>query len=297
MSKLSTLARALGAGLAVSALLASPAAAQVELGVAAGASTYFGDLSPSRTLDAFSQSQASVGGYARIPVSELFSARVFVQSSQIRGDDALREYAERNLSFRSRIFELGLLAEVYPIGTDRVVAPYLSFGASVYRFNPETNYNGRWVELQPLGTEGQGLPGFAPRYSLTRFAMPVGLGVRYPLGDALVIGADIATRMTFFDHLDDVSGNYVNYYTLLNGRGIQGSGGNGSLSAAVADRTGEYLGTDPRDLPSGRARGNAANNDWFQTATITLGYRIGSGLFSAGGTKKNSSRYNRCYQF
>ncbi len=55
--------------------------------------------------------------------------------------------------------------------------------------------------------------------------------------------------------------------------------------------------TDPRNIPTGTRRGDPTNNDWFYTATITIGYRLGSGLFNSGGGKSNAGKYNRCYKF
>ncbi len=264
--------------------------AQTELGFNVGISTYNGDIAPATQVEVIMNSQASLGVYGRVDVGRLLAFRGFVQQSKIRGADADRATSqERNLSFRSNILEMGVVAEIYPLGTNNLVSPFVSIGASVYNFNPETEYNGRWVELQPLGTEGQGLPGFAPKYGLTRLAVPIGLGVRYPMGDNFVLGAQASGRLTFFDHLDDVSGNYVNYYELLDG--------NGSLSAAVADRTGEFNNTDPRNIETGTRRGDPTDNDWFYTATITIGYRLGSGLFNSGGGKSNAGKYNRCYSF
>ena len=105
-----------------------------------------------------------------------------------------------------------------------------------------------------------------------------------------MLGAQASARVTFFDHLDDVSGNYVNYRQLVEG--------NGSLSAALADRTGEFNGTEPRNIETGTRRGDPIHNDWFYTATITIGYRLGSGLFNSGGGKSaNSKKYNNCYRF
>lgn len=265
--------------------------AQTELGINVGASSYNGDLAPSANKTMVLNAQTSIGVYGRVDVTPKLAFRGFVQQSKIQGSDADRGQSTqgRNLSFRTDILEMGVVAEIYPIGDRFAVQPFISAGASVYNFNPETEYNGRWVELQPLGTEGQGLPGFAPKYGLTRFAVPLGAGIRYPMGENFVLGAQASARLTFFDHLDDVSGNYVNYYELLEG--------NGSLSAAVADRTGEYNGTDPRNLETGSPRGNPTNNDWFYTATITVGYRLGSGLFNAGRGNSSSKKYNRCYSF
>ena len=264
--------------------------AQTELGLSVGLGGYDGDLGASTLQGQVANLQTAIGMYGRTPLTDRVGINIYVEHYKIQGDDVDRvETQQRNLSFNSTVLELGAAAELYPFGIDRAAAPFVSVGASVYRFNPQTEFNGRQVELQPLGTEGQGLPGYAPKYGLTRFAIPVGVGVRIPFGDAWVVGAQARMRLTFFDYLDDVSGNYVNYYEL-----VQGSG---SLSAALADRTGEYLGVENRDIPSGSPRGKASNNDVTYTASITVGYRLGTGLFSGNGRSSSASRYNKCYRF
>lgn len=273
-------------------------AQDIDLGISLGFAGYEGDLSATSFLDRVEQLRRSLGVYGRATVSEGIAVKAYVQHQQIGGADALRPSSQaRNLSFESDIFEIGVAAEWYPFRVSLPAQPYVSVGASVYSFNPTTEYNGRTVALQPLGTEGQGLPGFEEKYGLTRFAIPFGAGITKPIGYSFVLGAEFSTRMLFFDHLDDVSGDYVNYNTLLDGTGIDGSGGSGPVTAALADRAHELDGTEPRDLPTGRQRGNALNNDWYYTATITLGYRIGSGLLNGGGTRRDMSRYNRCYSF
>ena len=270
----------------------------VDLGITMGFSGYEGDISATTFLDRVEQLRGALGVYGRVTVSEGIALRASVLHAQVQGADALRPSSQsRNLSFESNIFEIAAVAEWYPFRISLPAQPYVSLGASVYSFNPTTEYNGRTVELQPLGTEGQGMPGFEEKYQLTRFALPIGAGVTKSLGYSFVLGAEFSTRMLFFDHLDDVSGQYVNYYTLLDGRGVEGASGNGALAAALGDRTAELTGAEPRDLPTGRMRGNPLNNDWYYTATISLGYRIGSGLFGAGGSRRDMSRYNRCYSF
>ena len=280
--------------------LGAPITAQVELGLFGGTSTYEGDLSPTSLTARLQGLRSTFGGYGRIDVGPNLSFRGYVQQLKIQASDADRLSTQaRNLSFHSNILELGVEAELYVLPNYQRIAPFVSFGASVYNFNPLTEYQGRDVELQPLGTEGQGLPGFRPRYALTRFAVPVGIGIRYRINDYFNVTARGSARLTFFDHLDDVSGNYVNYFTLLDGRGIDGAAGNGSLAAALGDRRGEFLGTDPFDVPTGQRRGDPTNNDWYYSATIGVGYTLGSGLFDRGSSHgdRGASRYNRCYQF
>lgn len=274
------------------ALLASTgsAFAQAELGIHVGQGYYMGDLQPDSRYAPLGNGKASFGAYGRIGISDKLAVTGSITLTKIAGTDAERETSElRNLSFQSDIFEMGLSGEFLPLGSGRSVNPYLTAGVAVYRFNPQADYNGRLIDLKPLGTEGQGMEGYGPKYGLTRLAMPVGAGVRIPFGQAWVVSAEIKVRATFFDHLDDVSGAYVNYYELVQG--------NGSLSAALADRTNERLDLDPRDIPTGSPRGNPANFDYYATAGINIGYRLGTGMFGAGSGRGAGSRYNKCYQF
>ena len=76
---------------------------------------------------------------------------------------------------------------------------------------------GEWTALEPLGTEGQYATlletdanfGIKP-YSLWQIAIPIGIGLRYRLADALDLSVDFAVRILFTDYIDDVSSNYVN---------------------------------------------------------------------------------------
>ncbi|NJL11605.1 MAG: hypothetical protein HC913_00340 [Microscillaceae bacterium] len=71
--------------------------------------------------------------------------------------------------------------------------------------------------LRPLRTEGQGLSRqFGPdagtqydsQYSLIQMAVPLGYGVRFRLSDRLDLSFEMAFRLLFFDHIDDVGGRY-----------------------------------------------------------------------------------------
>ncbi len=282
---------ALAVALPAAFLLAQPgASAQPELGIHLGHGYYMGDLQPDSPYAPLGNGKASYGAYGRIGATDKIAITGSLMLTKLAGTDARRESSvERNLNFRTDIFEMAISGEYLPFGSGRAVNPYLTAGVAVYRFNPQADFNGRLVDLQPLGTEGQGMTGYAPRYGLTRLAMPLGTGVRIPFGEAWVISAEIKFRATFFDHLDDVSGAYVNYYELVQG--------NGSLAAALADRTSELRGIEPRDVPSGSPRGNVGNFDYYATAGLNVGYRLGTGLFNVASRKSGASRYNKCYQF
>lgn len=96
--------------------------------------------------------------------------------------------------------------------------PYIYGGVGGFYFNPQAKYGDEWVDLQPLGTEGQGLPEYPDRQKYSRIAIcfPVGAGFRVLTYNNWVMGFEMAARFTTTDYLDDVSGYYPNpdYYFL-----------------------------------------------------------------------------------
>ena len=76
------------------------------------------------------------------------------------------------------------------------------------RTNPD--YYSQWIDLQPLGTEGQGTTAYPDRkkYSRTQIAIPMGGGVKISLNDNLNIAFSFSARKTYTDYLDDVSTTY-----------------------------------------------------------------------------------------
>jgi hypothetical protein len=75
---------------------------------------------------------------------------------------------------------------------------------------------GEWVDLQPLGTEGQyaDLPdgaankGIKP-YKRIQLGIPFGIGARFRVNHVVDVSGEIGFRYTFTDYLDDVSQSYV----------------------------------------------------------------------------------------
>lgn len=123
----------------------------------------------------------------------------------------------RNLSFRSEIRELSLLAEFHPTmlkfyeDNVPVFSPYAVAGVGWYSFNPQGNLNGQWIDLQPLRTEGQGFSEFPDRrpYKLSQANICFGLGLKYELLEAINIRLEWLHRYLFTDYLDDVSQSYI----------------------------------------------------------------------------------------
>ena len=199
--------------------------------------------------------------------------------------DAYR--GRRNLSFKSDIVEFSVQAEWNIKGYEQTKAsygwsPYLFAGVSVFRFNPKAQFNyqsymmdaslqaqdGDWIELQPLGTEGQETTKFNDkrRYSLTQLSVPVGLGAKWQLDDYWAFGFEFGVRKTFTDYLDDVSSIYVDNIIV--------GGASGPMAVALKDRSME-VGQTP--FENGDVRGNSATKDWYVIGGLTLTYRIHGG--------------------
>ncbi|MEM9820361.1 MAG: DUF6089 family protein [Bacteroidota bacterium] len=254
-------------------------AQSLELGLMLGASGYQGDLSPSTNITSTSGLHPSIGFFGRINRNRLWSYRLSFSYGVVSANDADAQdesRRRRNLNFRSKILELALTGELNFLGRDRRLSPYLFGGIALFNFNPQAEYQGRRVDLQPLGTEGQGLDNFPDRYNRVQFSIPFGIGLKFAINDRLNLGVEIGLRKTFTDYLDDVSGTYVNYNELL--------AANGQLSADLSNRTGEFLGTDPLQLETGtRRRGNPDSKDWYFINGVTLSYSLFDDKNSWGG--------------
>lgn len=184
---------------------------------------------------------------------------------------------DRNLNFRSNITEFSLLGEFHPllaIAGENVpkLSPYVLAGVAWFTFNPQTNLNGRWINLAPLRTEGQTFEPFKAtreKYNLSQVATPVGIGVKYELNQLFTIRGEFLYRFLYTDYLDDVSKDYIDP-ALFN---AYLSPANAALARAVYSRGRER---DPNfnDAP-GVARGNSANNDSYWTASVKLGINLG----------------------
>ncbi|RMF28516.1 MAG: hypothetical protein D6765_05925 [Bacteroidetes bacterium] len=249
----------------------------LEAGLLLGGANYLGDLSNNSSRLYLKETRAAFGAFGRYNLNDFINFRLGANIAWIGGEDANVDNDEsirqRNLSFRSRILEGSLTVEwnilgYQPYALARTLSPYLFGGIAVTNFNPKARYQGRWVELQPLGTEGQGMEQFPDRkpYRLTELSVPFGVGVKYALTDKWNLGFEIGARRSFTDYLDDVSTTYVEYGELL--------AGNGELAAALGNRTGELSGGEPVSVPTGTPRGDDNPADWYFIAGFTVSYNF-----------------------
>lgn len=269
-------------------------AQHLEVGVLLGGANYVGDVSNNSSNLYLGETKFAAGIFAKQNLNDLFAvrlgfnwARIAGQDANVRNDDFIHD---RNLSFRTTLLEFGLTGEwnilgYQPYGLSRPFSPYLFVGIAGTKFTPTARYQGNWEELQPLGTEGQGMQGFEEPYKTFAFAIPFGLGVKYALTDRINLGLELGARPTFSDYLDDVSGNYVTYPDLL--------AGNGQLAAALGNRTGELTGSEPVVVPTGTQRGDSAKKDWYFILGATVSYNfLDNGLM---GSRKRGGRRAGCY--
>ena len=194
----------------------------------------------------------------------------------------------RNLNVRTPIFELSAQIEYYPfkekqtrllyrvkkaMGKHRLhlaqFQPYLFVGIGGFYFNPQgynANYGG-WVNLAPLHTEGQGLPGGPAPYSQVAVSFPVGFGLKYPVNRRLSIGLEVAVHFTTSSYIDDAGGNYYNPADFIKYEGPK----LGAESAAFADPS--LDGGKSGNSAPGQERASS-HKDAFMTAMITVNYKI-----------------------
>lgn len=192
----------------------------------------------------------------------------------VNNSDIANARFNRNLNFRSKINELSLTAEIHPIyvlvdWAERKqaaprISPYFIGGIGYFSYNPQARLNFKYIDLQPLSTEGQGLKQYPDRkvYQLKQFNYPLGFGFKYELTPGINIRAEYVYRILNTDYLDDVSTTYVDP------RYFQSNGFSGEkLTNAIllSDRQ-----INPVSGPGGK-RGSPADNDSYFTFNLKVG--------------------------
>jgi opacity protein-like surface antigen len=249
-----------------------------------GFSNYQGDLQNKPfTLD---QAHLALGGGLSYDITSHIAIRGELKYGRIEAADRynIPSLQKRNLSFASKLYEASLLGEYTFLDMDfSQISPYVFAGFALYHFSPYAfDTTGKKVFLQPLSTEGQGLPEYPDRkvYQRTQIAIPFGGGVKFRVRDNVNLGFEIGMRKLFTDYLDDVSTTYVDEATLLAAKGPK--------AVEMAYRGGELKNGNPNFPPSGATRGGAKYKDWYYFSGITLSIGINTGqssVFHGGGNR------------
>ncbi|MCH8331511.1 MAG: hypothetical protein IH946_09060, partial [Bacteroidetes bacterium] len=242
------------------------------LSVGNGVMHYYGDLTdgfdpsflrPSTQVDFF---------YYLTPQISLRSG---ILMGGIYANDVKSQYYShmaRNLHFRSSIFELNTLVS-YELLRNRFfsslfsyrggfsISPYLFIGLGFFHFNPQAEFEDSWIDLHPLGTEGQYIgngpysnelqPSTKVSYSLWQWSIPMGGGIKFHASNNLWFSFEAGLRKTFTDYLDDVSTVYPNMDDLE-------ATPNGQLAVSLSDRA------ITQDVQGeGAPRGNPDHKDYY----------------------------------
>ena len=233
-----------------------------EIGILLGTSYYLGDLNTTH----FNQPLAAAGLIIRKNIDKRFVYKAEVMYLNIKSDERNSEDTiakNRGLHFKSPIYELSGQVEFnfLPFQPENPLytwTPYVYTGISIFHFNPKAeNKNGEWVDLQELGTEGQGTTLFPDRkkYSLVQYAIAMGGGVKIAVNPSFNIILEYGVRKTFTDYLDDVSTTYP---------------------GDLLDMTDEanYMSDPSGTHQLGEQRGNPDKKDWYSFAGITLSFKL-----------------------
>lgn len=282
----------------------------ISIGLSANAINYFGDLAPkpSKVSTDISMTRPGLGLVASYRVGPRISVKGAFSYGRVMADDNGKGAAGtdesiyrqmRNLSFRNDIKELALMGvfDLYKHNRSHIsrlqFTPYAFVGLAVFHHSPQgkvsDDFNapeaGKWIDLEPLGTEGQYVTGSGvSKYSKIQVAIPLGIGIRYKLSQEFDLAFEIGYRHLFFDHLDDVGGNYIDKNRF----------GDNALARAMSDRSGEFVpATVPYNSPYGdtylvvpgyghensngapNIRGNSNDKDIYVITSLQLTYIFG----------------------
>lgn len=238
-----------------------------ELGIMLGGSYYIGDLNQ---FYHFRNTHLAGGLVYRYNIHSRTSFRANFNYGKVSASDANASnevLQNRNLSFESSIYELGAGLEFnyfpFQLGHDDYKGTaYLLAEIAVFKMNPMTTTDGGDdVELQPLGTEGQGTAlSDRNKYGLTQLSIPLGIGCKLSLGDRFALSLEYGIRKTFTDYLDDVhAGRYADRSLLTTA--------NGPLAAELSNRS---LDANPYGK-----RGNESTKDWYAFCGAMITMRLG----------------------
>lgn len=258
---------------------------QLELGL--GASNFLGELGGKDAIGTndfqdFEISQtkfAITAGYKYTLYKKLHLRGNFTYATLAGNDNTTEEpfRMNRNLHFRSRIFELSALLEfevpirlkkghIYDI---KGVQGWKNGGSSLYffvglggmHFNPQAEFNGEWIDLRPLRTEGQGLPGGVEEYNKWTLVIPFGLSISKRLSPRFALALEGTYRYAFTDYIDDVSTCYYNPYELQ----LYVDDGYEDIAAYLSNPSlnAQQGGLYPRVTAPGQQRGDQTDNDGY----------------------------------
>lgn len=268
-----------------------------EVGYGLGVSNFLGDLGGAdqigthyfKDLD-WSATSFVASVAMRYKLTEYFSLKSSLFIAGIKGDDKYSQEPfrnNRNLNFYSNVIEfstqfegsymkekLGHRYRLRGIRGQKAfdIYTYLFGGIGVFYFNPQGELNGQYYDLQPLGTEGQGLYPTRKKYSRVQLAIPLGIGLKRAFGSRWGLNLEYGIRKTFTDYIDDVSTTYVEKSVLQT-----------RVSKEAADLANKSPSKDDPTHPkfnstvANQQRGDSRYTDSYMFAVLSLTYKIKNG--------------------
>ena len=235
-----------------------------------GGSTYLGEMQ--QTYYDSDESKPAYGVFARTNFNKNIGLRVQYMNTTLSGNDGNQidqELYLRNLNFTTQLHELGLIGELtlinFGVDRDKIRARSFIFGGVAgIHFNPQAMYQGEWVDLQPLGTEGQTLNEEMTPYKKTSIVYPLGMGFEMNLTQKFSIGLEVKYRFTKTDYLDDISGYYPDIEALEEVN---------PMAAQLSFRTPEVIDNYEHN-PNGELRGDNRENDTYLFFGATASFKL-----------------------
>ncbi len=253
---------------------AQPDRGYFSVGISGGVLNYTGDLLKYQDMIKFLRPGVGISGSYRF--DPFLSARLGIMHGSIEADDAKSSeegLRQRNLSFRSSITELSATFVFDFIPTESYYyrrpkwTPYVFGGVALFTFNPKAQLNGEYIELKPLGTEGQFLTDpddrYPEPYNLVQIAIPLGIGFRYTLGQNWDISIESGFRKTYTDYLDDASTFYPNMEELR---------AQNPTAFLLSDRSDRTVFPDGISSRPNVIRANSSTDDGYFFTNITISY-------------------------
>lgn len=239
----------------------------IEVGPHAGVSYYMGDINP---LYPFAMPDLQYGGVLRYNQNSRWTFRFDYTHATVHGsDEKIKWRPERGLSFTSVINDFSLMAEFnfleyYTGNPKRNVSPYIFGGISVFMYDVFTDVAGTSVNLGEYNTEAP-LPEDAKWYdkmfaknSPVAISIPFGMGVKLALSKHMAATIEWRMQKTLTDYLDDVATVYPEQHAIYTAED--------GTEYDLSDPTGNYH--------TNQQRGNAAFDDWFGVAGVSLTWKF-----------------------
>lgn len=253
---------------------------RLEYGGSVGMANYLGDIGgKEKTRRDFvadmkmGAMRQAASGFVRYKFHPNIYAKAEMSYLRIMGEDKMSTNPARNarnLNFTNDMFDFNLQGQFVfyentDLGSDYrfrlAFRAYIGTGVGVFYSNPKAEYNGSYVKLRPLQTEGVS-------YSPVGIAIPATLGFHFTYRKKHRFGWELNWRTTFTDYLDDISQGWGDPSQMT------------ATGAALSNRTPELdpgkfsdgfldnYGYNPITNP-GNIRGDPTHNDSYLTMNFS----------------------------